>query len=69
MGQLLLPLPCQEALPSAGWLDNSKALVAPCKTVAERGLEDASNQAASGEFELLSLFSLIPSLQIARTHS
>ena len=28
MGKLLLSLPCQKALPSAGWLDNPKALVA-----------------------------------------
>jgi hypothetical protein len=48
MGQLLLPLPCLEALPPAGRVDNPKALVASRQAVAERGLEDLSNQAASG---------------------
>ena len=46
-----------------GWIIR-KALVAPCKAVAERGLEDASNQAASGsEFGAgKPCFVLIPSL-------
>ena len=48
MGRPVLPPPCLEALPPAGRVDNPKALVASRQAVAERGLEDLSNQAASG---------------------
>src|SRR5258708_38874779 len=47
MGKLLLSLPCQKALPSAGWLDHPKALVAPRQAVAERSLEGMSDCTAA----------------------
>jgi hypothetical protein len=47
MGKLLLSLPCQKALPSAGWLDHPKAVVAPRQTVAERSLEGISDCTAA----------------------
>src|SRR5712672_411925 len=47
MGKLLLSLPCQKALPSAGWLDHPKALVAPRQAVAERSLEGISDRTAA----------------------
>src|SRR6478672_6140614 len=47
MGKLLLSLSCQKALPSAGWLDHPKALVAPRQAVAERSLEGISDRTAA----------------------
>jgi hypothetical protein len=47
MGKLLLSLPWQKALPSAGWLDHPKALVAPRQAVAERSLEGISDRTAA----------------------
>src|SRR6202022_3441825 len=47
MGKLLLSLPCQKALPSAGRLDHPKALVAPRQAVAERSLEGISDRTAA----------------------
>src|SRR6266705_2192528 len=47
MGKLLLSLPCQKALPSAGWLERPKALVAPRQAVAERSLEGISDHTAA----------------------
>ena len=47
MGKLLLSLPCQKALPSVGWLDRPKALVAPHQVVAERSLEGISDETAA----------------------
>ena len=45
--KLLLSLPRQKALPSAGWLDHPKALVAPRQAVAERSLEGISDRTAA----------------------
>lgn len=47
MGRLLLSLPCQKALPSTGWLDRPKTLVAPHQAVAERSLEGIPDETAA----------------------
>jgi hypothetical protein len=44
MGKLLLSLPCQKALPSAGRLDNPKVVVASRQAMAQRSVERISHQ-------------------------
>ena len=44
MGKLLLSLPCQKALPSAGRLDNPTAVVTPHQAMAQRSVEGISQQ-------------------------
>src|ERR1035437_6633880 len=47
MGKLLLSLPCQKALQSAGSLDNPKALVASHQAMAKYRLEGISHEKAA----------------------
>src|ERR1035437_10109160 len=47
MGKLLLSLPCQKALQSAGSLDNPKAQVASHQTMAKYRLEGISHEKAA----------------------
>ena len=69
MGKLLLSLPRQEALPSAGWLDHPKALVAPRQVWRNVAWKEYPTARLRTESKLVGLVSLIPSIQAARARS
>ena len=69
MGQLLLPLPRQEAFPPARWLDRPTAVVASRQRWRNTAWKAYPTRRLREAFKLVGLVSLIPSLQIAQARS